>query len=63
MLKSFEHSTILKNDGHFWIPHPQISLKHYANICENLVNLIWLCRGQRSVQGFPENNSIKNVSC
>ena len=28
---------ILKNDGHFRIPHPQISFKHFSNFCENLV--------------------------
>ena len=24
-------------DGHFQIPHPQISLKQFSNICENVV--------------------------
>ena len=27
----------IKNDGHFRIPHPQISLKQFLNICENVV--------------------------
>ena len=30
-------SKILKNDGHFRIPHPQISLKQYLNICKKVV--------------------------
>ena len=32
-----KNSKILKNDGHFRIPHPQISLKQFSNICENVV--------------------------
>ena len=45
MLKSFKNSKILKNDGHFQIPHPQISLKQFSNICENVVYFFLLCRG------------------
>ena len=33
MLKSSKNSKILKNDGHFRIPHPQIILKQFLNIC------------------------------
>ena len=36
MQKIPKNSNILKNDGHFWIPHPQISLKLFSNICENV---------------------------
>ena len=36
MLNISENSSILKNDGYFWVPHPQISLKQYSNICEIL---------------------------
>ena len=36
-LKSPKNSKILKNYGHFQIPHPQISLKQFSNICENVV--------------------------
>ena len=32
MLKIPENSKILKNHGHFRIPHPQISLKQFSNI-------------------------------
>ena len=38
------NSKILKNDGHFRIPHLQISLKQFSNICENVVYFV-LCRG------------------
>ena len=31
-----KNSKILKNDGHFRIPHPQISFKQLSNICENV---------------------------
>ena len=37
MQKIPKSSKILKNDGHFWIPNPQISLKQFSNICENKV--------------------------
>ena len=37
MQKIPKNSQILKNDGHFQIPHPQISLKQFSNICENVV--------------------------
>ena len=32
-----KNSKLLKNDGHFRIPHPQISLKQFSNICKNVV--------------------------
>ena len=38
-----KNSKILKNDAHFRIPHPQIRLKQFSNICENVFFL--LCRG------------------
>ena len=37
MQKIPKNSKILKNDDHFRIPHPQISLKQFTNICENVV--------------------------
>ena len=37
MQKIPKNSKILKNEGHFRIPHPQISLKQFSNICENVV--------------------------
>ena len=45
MKKSFKNCKILKNDGHFRIPHPQISLKQFSNFCENVVYFLWLCTG------------------
>ena len=41
MQKCNENHKNLKNDGHVRIPHPQISLKQYVNICEYLVYLIF----------------------
>ena len=35
---------ILKNDGHFQISHPQISLKQFLNIRKNAIFFL-LCRG------------------
>ena len=35
--KSYKNSKFFKNDGHFRITHPQISLKQYSNIFENVV--------------------------
>ena len=32
-----KNSKILKNNGNFRIPHPQINLKQFANSCENVV--------------------------
>ena len=37
MQKIPKNSKILKNDGHFRIPNPQISLKQFSNICKNVV--------------------------
>ena len=37
MQKIPKNSKILKNDGHFRIPHPQISLKQFSNFWENVV--------------------------
>ena len=37
MQKIPKNSKLLKNDGHFQIPHPQISLKQFSNICKNVV--------------------------
>ena len=31
-------------DGHFQIPHPQISLKQFSNICKNVVYFFLLCK-------------------
>ena len=37
MQKSTKNSKSLENDGHFRIPHPQISLKQYSNLCKNVL--------------------------
>ena len=41
-------SIILKNDGHFRIPHPQISLKQFSNICENVVYFFYYVGGWKN---------------
>ena len=40
MQKIPKNSKILKNDGHFRIPHPQISFKQFSNICKNVVDIL-----------------------
>ena len=37
MHKKPKNSKILKNDGHFRIPHYKISLKQFSNIWEKVV--------------------------
>ena len=56
--KSYKNSYIFKNDGHFRITHPQMSLKQYSNICENVVYFFGLSRGVEKCQGFLQSNSI-----
>ena len=56
--KSLKNSKILKNDGHFRIPHPQISLKQFSNICENVVYFFLLCRGLKNDLGFTQNRNF-----
>ena len=38
----------------FWIPHPQISLKQFLDICENVVYFVLLqyVGGQKNNKGF-----------
>ena len=45
MQNSSKNSTILKNDRHFRIPHPLISLKQYSNILKNVLYFFLLYRG------------------
>ena len=40
-----KNSKILKNDGHFRIPHPQISLKQFSNILENVFYFFYYIGG------------------
>ena len=65
--ESSENSKIFKDNGDFWTPHPQISLKQYANICENIVYLTWLlhgtvCRGAEECQR-AEDKTITLKKC
>ena len=45
MQKIPNNSKILRNDGYFRIPHPQISFKQFSNICENVVYFFLLWKG------------------
>ena len=56
MLKIPRNSTILKNDGHFRIPHPQISLKQFSNICENEVYFFTKQGGGKLIKDFRKTN-------
>ena len=61
MQKNFKNSKILKN-YHFWIPHPQISLTPYSNICKNVIYFFDYVGGWKSVGGFSQSYSIlKNL--
>ena len=46
--KILKNSKILKNDGHFRIPHSHISLEQFSNICKNVVYLFYYV-GRRGV--------------
>ena len=48
MQKIPKNREILKNDGHFQIPHPQISLKQFSNICENVVYFFYNVGGWKN---------------
>ena len=63
MQKIHKNSKILKNVGHFQISHPQIILKQFSNICENVVYFFFYVRGWKNDKGFSQNNffiQIKN---
>ena len=45
MQKIPNNSKIMKNDDHFRITHPQISLKQFLNICENVAYFFTTCVG------------------
>ena len=47
-----------ENYGHFLILHPQISLKQYSNICENVLYFFDYVGGWKSVEGFSQSNLI-----
>ena len=54
MQKIPKDSKILKNDGHFRIPHPPISLKQFSNICENVV-FFYYVGGGKMIKDFRKN--------
>ena len=64
MQKIPKNSKILKNDGHFRIPHPQISLTQFSNICENVGYFFYFVGGWKNDKGFSQNikffKKIKN---
>ena len=56
-----KNSKILKNDGHFRISHPQISLKQFSNICENVVYFFTMYGGGKMIKDFRKTiNFLKN---
>ena len=48
MHKIPKNSKILNNDGHFRIPHHQISLKQFSHICENVVYFFYYVGGLKN---------------
>ena len=58
MQKIPKNSKILKNDGHFRIPYPQISLKQFSNICDDVVSFFYYVGGWKNDWGFSKNNTI-----
>ena len=61
MQKIPKNSKILKNDGHFRIPHPQISLKQFSNICENVVYFFYYVGGWKNDNAFQQNKKFKKI--
>ena len=57
MQKIPKNSKIVKNDGHFLIPHPQISLKQISNICENVVNFFYYVGGGKMIKDFRKTKT------
>ena len=46
--KNPKQRKISKNDGHFQIPHPRISLKRFSSICKNLVYFFYYVWGWKN---------------
>ena len=61
MQKIPKNSKILKNDGHFRIPHPQISLKQFSNICENVVYFFTMQGGGKMIKDFCKTIKFKKI--
>ena len=60
MQKIPKNSKILKNDGQFRIPHPQISLQQFSNICENVNYFFYYVRGEIQ-QKLQSTNNLETV--
>ena len=60
MQKSSKNCEILKNYGHFQIPHPQMNLKLYSNISKNVVYFFGLrvCRGVEKCSIFKNKKIV-----
>ena len=52
MQKIPQNNKILKNDGHFRIPHRKISLKQFSNICKNVVVFFTMFGGGQMNKDF-----------
>ena len=63
MQKIPKNSEILKNDGHFRIPHPQISLKQFSNFCKNVVYFFYYVGGWRKklLRIFAKQKNLKKI--
>ena len=59
MQKIPKNSKTLNNYGHFKIPHPQISLQPFSNICENVINFFYYVGGWENDKGFSQKNIKK----
>ena len=51
----------MKNDGHFGIPHPQISLKQFSNICKNVVYFFYYVGGWENDRDFRKKKFKKKL--
>ena len=61
MQKSSKKSKILKNDGHFRIPYPQISSNQYSNICKNVLNFFYYIGGGKVLEDFCKAIQFKKI--
>ena len=61
MQKISKNSKILKSYGHFRIPHPQISLKQFSNICENEVYFFYYVGGGKMIKDFCKTKLFKKI--
>ena len=59
MQKIPKNSKILKNEGHFRIPHTQNSLKQFSNICKNIVYFFYYVGGGKMIKDFRKTEKLK----